>query len=186
MIKTKEDLHYYLSEDLKRQNIKRPLLARLSGGENWNTFSCIKTLRYLEFYSNKVHKSLLDKMMLAYYKWKHRRNRQKFQLYIAPNVLGPGINFEHPGFRRISGYNHIGKNCTILPNVLFGKKSPDIDVSEKCNVGDNCYFGYGCVVMQPVNIGNNVTVGAGAIVTKDIPDNAVVVGNPARIIRIKE
>ena len=40
--------------------------------------------------------------------------------------------------------------------------------------------------MMPVIIGNNVTIGAGAVVTKDIPDNAVAAGNPARVIRIKE
>ena len=39
---------------------------------------------------------------------------------------------------------------------------------------------------MPVIIGNNVTVGAGSVVTKDIPDNAVVAGNPAKIIRMKD
>ena len=186
MIKTKEDLRYYLSEDLKRQDISRPFLARLSGGENWKTFSCIKTLRHLEYYKNKENKNIFDKFLYVYYLWKHRKNRVKYQFYVDPNVFGPGLNFEHPGFRRISGYNHVGKNCTMLPNILFGKKSPTVDVSVKCNVGDNCYFGYGCVVMQPVNIGNNVPIGAGSIVTKDIPDNAVVAGNPAKIIKMKD
>ena len=40
--------------------------------------------------------------------------------------------------------------------------------------------------MEPVRIGNNVTIGAGSVVTKDIPDNAVAAGNPAKVIRIKQ
>lgn len=51
-------------------------------------------------------------------------------------------------------------------------------------VGVNCYFGLGAKILGAVKIGNNVTVGANAVVTKDIPDNAVVGGIPAKIIKI--
>ena len=53
-------------------------------------------------------------------------------------------------------------------------------------MGDNCYFGLGVKILGSVKIGNNVTIGANAVVTKDIPDNAVVGGVPAKIIKIKE
>ena len=45
----------------------------------------------------------------------------------------------------------------------------------------------GChvIIIGDITIGNNVTIGAGAVVVKDVPDNAVVVGNPARIIKTK-
>lgn len=185
MIKTKNDLKYFIAEDLKVQDMRHPFLARLTGGENWHTFSCIKTLRYLEYYTNKNNKNIFDWIMLFFYTWKHRKNRQKYQLYIDPNVFGPGLNCEHPGFRRIGGYAKVGRNCTILPNVLFGKKYPNID-TKICTVGDNCYIGYGVTILWPLTIGNNVTIGAGSVVTKNIPDNAIVAGNPAKVIRIKE
>ena len=45
-------------------------------------------------------------------------------------------------------------------------------------------MGVGAVVVGKIRIGNNVQIGANAVVTKDVPDNAVVVGNPAYIIRL--
>ena len=51
-------------------------------------------------------------------------------------------------------------------------------------IGDNCYIGTGVTILGPVKIGNNVTIGAGSVVVRDIPDNAVVAGNPARILRV--
>lgn len=50
-------------------------------------------------------------------------------------------------------------------------------------IGDNCWLGAGVIVLPGVTIGDNVVVGAGSVVTKDVPDNVVVAGNPARVIR---
>ena len=51
-------------------------------------------------------------------------------------------------------------------------------------IGDNVFVGVGAVVVGKIKIGNNVQIGANAVVTKDVPDNAIVVGNPAYIIRL--
>lgn len=51
--------------------------------------------------------------------------------------------------------------------------------------GDNCYLGVRSTILGPVKIGNNVTIGGGSVVVKDIPDNCVVAGNPAKIIKYK-
>lgn len=50
-------------------------------------------------------------------------------------------------------------------------------------VGDRCFLGANCIIMPGVKIGDEVIVGAGAVVTKDVPSNCIVVGNPAKIIR---
>ena len=75
-----------------------------------------------------------------------------------------------------------GKNCVITVGTVFGhRKGGD----EAVIVGDNCYFGIGCKILGGVKIGNNVSVGAYAVVIDDIPDNAIVAGIPARIIKIR-
>ena len=102
---------------------------------------------------------------------------------LFPNTIDEGLNLVHPGFRRIGVFTHIGKNCTILPNVLIGRRKPGI--KSDVYIGDNCYISTGVTILGPVTIGKNVTIGAGAVVTKDIPDNVVVVGVPAKIITTK-
>ena len=61
----------------------------------------------------------------------------------------------------------------------------DMCRSLKCDtyIGDNCFIGGGSFILPGVSIGNNVIVGMGSVITKDVPDNCIVVGNPARIIR---
>jgi acetyltransferase-like isoleucine patch superfamily enzyme len=66
---------------------------------------------------------------------------------------------------------------------VFRDENPEIDIVKPITVGDNVYFGYGCVVLPGVTIGSNVVVGAGSVVTRDIPPNSVSVGVPARVIK---
>ena len=73
----------------------------------------------------------------------------------------------------------------MLPNVLIGKSRPDL-VDYLIEIGDNCYISTGATILAPITIGNNVTVAAGAVVTKDVPDNCVVGGIPARLLKRKE
>lgn len=67
--------------------------------------------------------------------------------------------------------------------LVFRKDIPDLEITKPITVGNNVYFGSDVTVMPGVNIGNNVIIGAGAIVTKDVPDNVVIAGIPARIIK---
>ena len=52
-----------------------------------------------------------------------------------------------------------------------------------CRTGTNCFFGLKSAVLPGLTIGNNVQVAAGALVTKSVPDNVLVGGSPARLIR---
>ena len=63
------------------------------------------------------------------------------------------------------------------------KKEPELDLFGPITVGNNVFIGIRTIIMPGVTIGNNVVIGAGSLVTKDIPDNCVACGVPAKVIR---
>ena len=77
----------------------------------------------------------------------------------------------------------IGNNCVIAQQVTIGggnSKYPGIPT-----IGNNVHINKGSIVFGGITIGNNVDIGANAVVNKPVPDNAVVAGIPAKILRIK-
>lgn len=87
----------------------------------------------------------------------------------------------------------LGKNVHITEGVkfithdggtlLFRNQVPDLEITKPITIGDDVYIGNNVILLPGVTIGNKVIIGAGAIVTKDIPDNSVAVGVPARVIK---
>jgi serine O-acetyltransferase len=84
----------------------------------------------------------------------------------------------------INAATTIGKNCNISQGVTIGQSNRG-DKKGTATIGDNVYIGPGAKIFGSVRIGNNVAIGANCVVTKDIPDNAVVVGIPGKIISYK-
>ena len=67
--------------------------------------------------------------------------------------------------------------------LLFRDVIPDLEITKPITIGNKVYIGNDVRILPGVNIGNNVIIGAGAIVTKNIPDNSVAVGVPAKVIK---
>lgn len=188
MISTKQELKLCIQAELGTYT--HPLLTPFAllkmwirGTERLPIWKFTYSLRHYEYYKNKKNRSLIDKICCEWWRFTFRHNQLRYDLHIEPNTIGEGATIMHPGYRKIPKFVEIGKNATILPMVLIGKAHPNSDV--KAIIGDNCYISTGVTILAPVVIGNNVTIGAGAVVTKDVPDNAIVAGVPAGIISIR-
>lgn len=134
-------------------------------------------------------KSLREFRTLLYFRYKIRRTNPILRLYPPQTALyipssqniGDGLVIQH-GFSTIFNCEKMGKNCQVWQGVTIGKAHSG-KISPRPIIGDNVKICTNSVVIGGITIGNNVTIGAGAIVTKSIPDNCVVAGNPAKIIK---
>ncbi|MDB4090697.1 serine acetyltransferase [Crocinitomicaceae bacterium] len=100
--------------------------------------------------------------------------------------IGPGLILFHGQALVINDGSILGSNCTIRHCTTIGNKRLQDGSYSKCPViGNNVDLGSNVCIIGPITIGDNVTIGSGSIVTKDIPDNCVIVGNPARILKEK-
>ena len=99
----------------------------------------------------------------------------------------------------ISAFQHvsIGRECIVADRVMlidFDHGVVEVDrpirlqgiYKRDVRVGHNVWIGYGACVLRGVTVGDNSILGASAVVTKDVPENAVVAGSPARLIRMRD
>ena len=99
----------------------------------------------------------------------------------------------------ISAFQHvsIGRECVVADRVMLIDFDHGITEVERpirlqgiykrdVRVGHNCWIGYGACVLRGVSVGDNSVIGTSAVVTKDVPENAVAAGIPARVIRMRE
>ncbi len=99
----------------------------------------------------------------------------------------------------ISAYQlvSIGEQCIVADRVMMIDFDHNVAEVERAirlqgiykrdvRVGNNVWIGYGAQILRGVTVGDNAIIGASAVVTKDVPANAVVAGVPARVIRMRE
>lgn len=128
---------------------------------------------YLRTKKNIFFKILYGIVFLIH---KHNQYLTGIQLRIETKV-GGGLRFQHFSCIVINEATIIGKNCLIFQGVTIGLGTSGIPY-----IGDNVILSSGAKIIGGVKIGNNVIIGANAVVTKDIPDNSIAVGIPAKVI----
>ena len=81
---------------------------------------------------------------------------------------------------------HITRGCVLLPHFLDTSSNGIHFTSGTITIGENTFVRVNTVISRSVAIGKNVIIGAGSVVTRDIPDNEIWAGNPARLIRKRQ
>lgn len=178
---TKEELKQTLNQDLSRFGGKKPgCRDRLLKNEVYFIWQYIAHMRFVEYYNDK---NGFGKILFLWHMYRLKLLQSKLHIAIYPGTVGPGFRLYHLG-----GYTHIGPNvkigkkCTIVGGVVFGNKG-DSSSCQPVSVGDNVYFGIESKIIGSLTIGDNAIIGANAVVTKNVPNNAVVGGVPATIIK---
>lgn len=137
----------------------------------------------------------------------NNRIRQK----VAQSISHPLGKIIHPSalfstFATVSGGTVVFHNCVVQAGAAIGKHciintaasvdhdcmiadfvhiSPNATLSGNVKVGEGTHVGAGVTIIQGITIGKWCTIGAGAVVIRDVPDYATVVGIPAKVIKIK-
>jgi len=105
-------------------------------------------------------------------------NHEKRRIQIPPAAkIGYGLYIGHGGPVVVNPNAVIGNNVNLSQFLTIGSNH-----NKGAIIGDFTYIGPNVCIVEDVVIGSNVTIGAGAVVTKDIPDNATAVGNYAKVI----
>jgi len=117
---------------------------------------------------------------IVYFIHKHNQYVTGIQFAFGTSI-GKGLFFGHFSCTGIDRNAIIGDDLTIFHGVTIGSVRGKGDHGEPV-IGNNVVLGPGCKIFGNIRIGNNVFVGANAVVVKDVPDNAVVGGIPAKIL----
>jgi serine O-acetyltransferase len=200
MITSKKDLQYYIAEDFKMFEYR--IRAHKSDNTSYfkrkivdiyyerfdKTLLFERTLRCLEYHTNMCKqtntsnraKHIYHFLKRIRYFLKYKKLSYNLGLTIPINTMGPGLLIAHYGSIVINRLCRVGSNCIIHSCVNIGINKGGVP-----QIGDNCYIGPGAKLFGAITIGNNVTIGANSVVNKSFPDNVVIAGIPAKIIRYK-
>ena len=172
MIKSKQELKYYLERD--RVALKR--------SKRWYKDPIWKyeiLLRKQEFYANVD--GIGHKILCKICGWKRNRLGQQCGGFsIAINSFGPGLSIAHFGSVVVNSTARIGKNCRIHEGVTIGATNGN---DKAAIIGDNCFIGSGAKIIGNITIGSDVAIGANACVVRSFSENKITLGGvPARKI----
>jgi len=146
-----------------------------------------KMLRLLAFKTGKMKRVYVKICKPSGYEYaEYEKKWGRFHAIGNGCAFWPYTNITNPEYTRL-GNNVMLSACTILGhdgsvavlNKAYGKK---LDRVGKVDIKDNVFIGHGVIVLPNVTIGPNALVAAGAVVSKDVPEGAIVAGVPAKVI----
>ena len=164
---------YLIKSDLKRYNNSKSIVKTLfSPSFQYTGF------KYLFFWRKASQsKSLFN----FFYKIIVRKLsfRYGFQIPVGTKI-GPGFYIGHFGTLVVNKEAIIGSNCNIAHGVTIGRTNRG-KLKGSPEIGNQVWIGTGAVIVGKIKIGNNVLIAPNSFVNMNVPDNSIVIGNPAQI-----
>lgn len=176
---TSREYRYLVRSDLYRMAGRADVatfLNQVTRGIAFKYVFWMRTCRYTARHPlHRLFAYRVARAMLTHYTF-------KFGISIPfETQIGSGFYIGHFGGIVVNERSVIGKNCNISHGVTLGESNRGRN--RGCPViGDNVYIGPGAKIVGAVRVGNHAAIGANCVVTKDVPDHAVVVGIPGRVI----
>lgn len=170
-----------------KQFVYSDLYRYTEGKQFWKNYFFNAGFKYMFLF--RTVKYVSDKKWLYPFflllKLRLRHFQFKYGFQIPWNTpIGMGFYIGHCGSVVINGRTIIGHNVNISHNVTIGVVNRGKRKGTAV-IGDEVFIGPGAKIIGNVYIGNDVAIGANAVVTKDVPDHAVVVGIPAKVISMQ-
>lgn len=188
MITSKVILKEYIAADKSRNMVNcsrkylliEPFLSLFGVvRESFYVRKYLLVLRKLEYYINVRTHFGGGYLMRIYYTIKWKRLSNKYGIYIHPNTVGKGLYIPHFNGGIQLNCISMGDFCSVSSGVVVGNKGSQ---DNRAIIGNNVGLTIGCKVICKVVLGNNVIVAPNSVVIKDVPDNAIVSGIPAKQI----
>jgi serine O-acetyltransferase len=176
---TSDELRFLWYADLYRYGpTSKRVLARALANEPGYRYSFVMRLAaYARTHRDPGHRALaiVARMWLR---------RLRFRLSVdvpASTAIGAGLYMNHPNGIVVHSEAVIGRNCNLSQGVTLGEANRGRNAGFPV-LGDGVYVGPGAKIVGAVRVGDNAAIGANCVVTHDVPESAVVVGVPGRVI----
>ena len=174
IIDSKANLTEWLRNDAKANGIDGRIqyyIKLMYGNVGARAYRYLKALRHYEY---SLNRNLLSRY---WYRLKLRHLGNKYSIAIIPNTVQSGLHLPHLEGGVIINCKSMGRWCTVNTGVVVGEKNKEL-----ATIGSNVNLCVGCKIIGGVTIGENVTVAPNAVVVKDVEDNSIVAGVPAKKI----
>jgi len=179
---TRKDLSYFIKRDFERkQRWKGWCSPHFMFSALWDeSFAFTLWFRIGSYLSSK--KNYFSKVLLLFVKiiYKHIQHSTGIQIPFGTHI-GPGLRFFHYGTIIMAFDTILGENSSIHQGVTIGRVFAG-PYAGTPTIGDNVVVFAGAKILGAVHVGDNAVIGANAVVTRDVPDNCVVAGVPAKVI----
>lgn len=180
----KKKMNMYIKNDIHRNLGKySKSIERKIFWDNHSTVSLLYFFRKCHYYS-EIKKNIFQKIAHGYCYIRFKKLQNNCGVEMNQHMeIGYGLRLPHKGSIILHPQAVIGNNCEIMQGVTLGNNILK-DRDKVPTVGDEVLICAGAKLIGGITVGNHVVIGANAVVNKDVEDNVIVAGMPAKVVGV--